>query len=336
MNRCLALLVAVGCSCTLVETDGRSVAARRLGTPEPLAPDSPARVELGRRLFFDPALSRDRSLSCASCHRPELGLGDGRTLAVGLGGKTLRRHAPSLYNLAYGARFFWDGRAGSLEEQARLVLENPDEMGMPLDALVPRLRADVALVADFDAAYPGQGLAPATVTGALSAFERSLVAREAPFDRWLAGEEGAMSAASLRGLDLFLGKANCVACHAGPNFTDGKFHNTGVPSDDPGRLAVVRNIDFSMRPYPFFGNRGAFKTPSLRNAKLSPPYFHDGSEPTLEAVVRFYNRGGKGRDVEAKSPDVRPLGLSDADVKDLVEFLESLTSPLRVDPPRPR
>ena len=143
-----------------------------------------------------------------------------------------------------------------------------------------------------------------------------------------------MKAAAVRGMALFVGKANCVACHLGPNFTDGKFHNTGVPGDDPGRLAVVRNIEFSMRPYPFFGHRGAFKTASLRNVELSPPYFHNGSEKTLEDVVRFYNRGGKANDVEAKSTDVRPLGLTDPEIQDLVEFLRALTSPVTVEKPR--
>jgi cytochrome c peroxidase len=340
MPRIAIAFVLLTAGCTLFDGEGESAARVRLGILDPAAASypggrpSPEEVALGRRLFFDPILSKDRTLSCATCHKPELGLSDGRPLGVGLGGKVLPRHTPSLYNLAFNTRFFWDGRAGSLEEQARLVIQSPDELGMTVESAVERLTADPTYVAAFAKAYPGSGLCGQNLLRALANFERTLVSCDAPFDRYLRGEASALPPEAVRGLALFLGKANCVACHNGPNFTDGKFHNTGVPGSDPGRLAVVRNIEFSMRPYPFFGNRGAFKTASLRNVRLSPPYFHNGSEKTLEDVVRFYNRGGKGTDVEAQSTDVRPLGLSEAEIKDLVAFLDSLTSPVIVNPPK--
>ena len=205
---------------------------------------------------------------------------------------------------------------------------------MTVDGLVERLRADASYVAAFAKAFPGSGLTGPNVLRALSDFQRTLISFNAPYDRYLQGDKSAMTPEAVRGMALFIGKANCVACHLGPNFTDGKFHNTGVTGSDPGRLAVVRNIEFSMRPYPFFGNRGAFKTASLRNVRLSPPYFHNGSEKTLEDVVRFYNRGGKGTDVEAQSTDVRPLGLTDTELQELVAFLDALTSPVAVEPPQ--
>ena len=329
MKAAASVLLLALAGCAALARDGDGAAAGRLGALDPssVPPPAPARVELGRRLFFDAGLSRDGSLSCASCHRPELGLSDGRPTAVGLGGKALKRHTPSLYNLAWVGRYFWDGRAGSLEEQARMVLESPDEMGTTVDGVVEKLGRDASYVAGFEAAYPGSGLKGANVLDAIASFERSLVAAGAPFDRYVGGDASALAPGAVRGLKLFLGKANCVACHAGPAFTDGKFHNTGVSASDPGRIAVVRNIEFSMRPYPFFGHRGAFKTPGLRNVKLSPPYFHDGSAKTLEDVVRFYNQGGRHKDPEAHSPDVRPLGLQEGEIRDLLDFLDSLTSP---------
>lgn len=295
--------------------------------------DTPARVELGKTLFFDGRLSSNETMSCATCHKPELGFGDGQRLSIGVSGERLKRHSPHLFNLAWQKTFFWDGRATSLEEQALGPLSNPDELDMPIDQLVPKLAAVDAYRRAFDEAYPGSGLTAKNVAKAIASFVRSLVSGHAPFDRYQAGDQTALSSSAKRGMDLFYGPATCSTCHSGPHFSDGKFHNTGVPGDDRGRAAFDRVGEFQMRPYPFFQTQKAFKTPGLRNVALSAPYLHDGSEPTLEEVVRFYNKGGKEKKSYGLALDIRPLGLDEQQIADLVAFLEALTAPVVVTPP---
>ena len=285
----------------------------------------PAEVALGRRLFFDTRLSANDRVSCASCHQPEHGFADASRFSIGASGKPAARHTPHLFNLAWAPSLFWDGRATSLEAQVLGPLSNPDEMGLPAADAVRKLRNSAADVDEFARVYPGVGLTVRTMAKAIAAFERTLIAADSPFDRFESGESGALDPAAIRGRDLFYGRARCGVCHAGPDLTDGKFHNTGVPGDDPGRSAFERVGEFRDRPYPFFQMQRAFKTPGLRNVGLTAPYFHDGSEPTLDAVVRFYNQGGKQRDAVV-SLDVRPLHLDEAAISDLVAFLESLTS----------
>src|SRR5262249_18478638 len=265
--------------------------------------------------------------------KPELGFGDGQRFSTGVSGRHLSRHTPHLFNLAWQKTFFWDGRATSLEEQALGPLGNPDELDMPMSALVPKLAAVPEYRPRFDEAYPGSGLNARNVVGAIASFVRSLVSGHAPFDRYEAGEEAALSPAARRGMELFFGRAACSTCHSGPNFSDGKFHNTGVPGDDRGRAALDRVGEFQMRPYPFFQTQKAFKTPSLRNVALTAPYMHDGSEPSLEEVVKFYNKGGKEKESYGLALDIRPLGLEEAQIADLVAFLESLTAPVVMTPP---
>ena len=294
---------------------------------------TPARVELGKTLFFDGRLSSTGTMSCATCHKPELGWGDGRRYSVGVSGQPLKRHTPHLLNLAWQKTFFWDGRATSLEEQALGPLKNPDELDLPIDKLVEKLKAVPEYRRAFDAAYPGSGLTAKNTANAIASFVRSLVSGGSAFDRFVAGDEAAIDPAARRGMDLFYGRALCSTCHSGANLTDGKFHNTGVPGDDRGRAALDRVGEFQMRPYPFFQTQKAFKTPGLRNVALSAPYMHDGSEPTLLEVVRFYNKGGKEKESYGLALDIRPLGLEEPQVADLVAFLESLTAPVTVELP---
>jgi cytochrome c peroxidase len=204
---------------------------------------------------------------------------------------------------------------------------------MPVATLVERLRAVPAYQLAFGEAYPGSGITTKTVPSAIAAFVRTLVSGGAPFDRYLAGDSGAIGPAALRGMDLFYGRAACSTCHSGPNLSDGKFHNTGVPGDDRGRAVFDRVGEFQMRPYPFFQTQKAFKTPGLRNAALTAPYMHDGSEPSLEEVVRFYNRGGKEKESYGLALDIRPLNLEASQITDLVAFLEALTSEVEVERP---
>lgn len=287
-------------------------------------------VELGSTMFFDPRLSRGDRISCATCHKPELGFGDGLVLSKGVHGNVLQRHTPHLVNLGAATSFFWDGRASSLEEQALMPIENPDEMDMPIDLLVVKLAAVPEYAAAFQRLYPERGLCGETIASALAAFQRTLVSQNSSFDRYMHGDRSALDAGALRGLGLFEGRAGCTRCHQGHDLTDRDFHNTGVVTDDLGRQALDRaglTREFQIRPYPFFATHKAFKTPSLRNVSLTAPYFHDGSKATLQDVVRFYDKGGDSPDSRGRSLEVRPLNLTDEEVADLVSFLEALTDP---------
>lgn len=299
-----------------------------LGTPDPYDieyPDGdppPAEwVELGRVLFFDTRLSGNQTQSCASCHNPDLGFSDGLKKGLGATGKRLGRNTPHLYNLAWEGRFFWDGRAASLEEQALGPIQSSAEMNMNLGDLIPRLKQVPYYQKAFKRLFPQEGLNAKTLARALSAFERTLIVDDTPFDRFIKGQKTALSPAAQRGLELFKGKANCVKCHDGPNFTDHGFHNLGLPDKDLGRYGVEKKEVFYK----------AFKTPSLRNVAFSAPYMHDGSLATLEEVVRFYNQGGEK--VRAKDKEMKPLDLSEAEIFDLLAFLGALNQKLQIERP---
>ena len=301
----------------------------RLAAP-PVPADNaltPARVELGKMLFFDPRLSGSGWISCATCHNPALGWSDGLPTARGENMKKLTRHTPTILNSAYYKRQMWDGRFASLEEQALGPIGNPDEMNMDMRILLERLKAIEGYRAPFERAYPGEGITDRTIAKAIASYERTIVSGEAPFDRWLQGDAKAVSAAARRGFELFRGKANCAACHQGPNFTDDGFHNIGVKPlegvDDPGRFARV----------PVKIMKGAHKTPALRDVALTAPYMHNGAYATLREVVEMYNRGGD--DKSNLSPEMKELRLTDREVEDVVAFLKSLTGkPLQVTLPQ--
>jgi cytochrome c peroxidase len=276
-----------------------------------------ARVELGKRLFFDPRLSGSGRISCATCHNPALGWSDGLPTAIGHGMKELKRHTPTILNSAYNKRQMWDGRFASLEEQALGPIGSADEMNMDMAEMVQRLNSIKGYRGYFDIAYPGEGISEKTVAKAIASFERTVVSRPSPFDRWQSGERNAVSPAAKRGFELFRGKANCVACHEGAHFSDDGFHNVGVRQspgvDDPGRFAKV----------PVKGMKGAHKTPSLRDLAYTAPYMHNGAYGTLREVVEMYSRGGDVTD--NLDPNIRKLDLSRPEIDDIVAFLESLS-----------
>jgi cytochrome c peroxidase len=278
---------------------------------------TPARVELGRMLFFDPRLSGSSWISCATCHNPALGWSDGLPTAIGNGMKALQRHTPTILNAAYNKRQMWDGRFASLEEQALGPIGSEDEMNLNLGEMVRRLREIRGYRAHFERAYPGEGISAKTVAKAIASFERTIVSREAPFDRWQAGDEGAVTAGAKRGFELFRGKANCAACHQGGNFTDDGYHNIGV-QQWPGVYDEGRFTKVAVKVL-----RGAHKTPSLRDVAYTAPYMHNGAYSTLRAVVEMYARGGD--DHENLDPNIRKLDLTSAEVDDIVAFLESLS-----------
>ena len=290
----------------------------------PVPEDNPLTAEkiaLGRRLFFDPLLSRDYTLSCGSCHDPRRAFTDGLPVAVGIQGRHGTRNAPTLVNRAYGKAQFWDGRAASLEEQALQPIENPDEFDMTIEEVLVRLKAQGDYPSLFLSAFGGEVNAE-DLGRALATYVRTIFSGEAPIDRYMSGEREALSEKQLQGLRLFRGKANCTACHLGPTFTDEQFHNTGVAwregkLTDPGRFKVTRKQE----------DRGKFKTPTLRDVFRTAPYMHDGSFATLTEVVEFYNEGGRAN--PTLDTELRTLHLEPEEKASLLAFLETLSGTLQ-------
>jgi cytochrome c peroxidase len=289
----------------------------------PAPEDNPITVDkirLGRRLFNDRRLSRDQSLSCASCHDPKRAFSTAKPLSVGVFGRVGRRNVPAILNRGYGRAFFWDARITSLEEQVLRPIQDPNEMDMTLAEASARAR-----------------LPAEEISRALASYVRSILSGNAPFDRFVNGDRKALSPEQQAGLQIFRGKGNCTACHVGPNFSDERLHNTGIawrPStgsgpgqapagsgqgsyQDEGRFAV------SGKPE----DRGAFKTPTLREVARTSPYMHDGSKATLEEVVKFYDEGGRPN--PAIDPEIHPLHLTVEQKAALVAFLKSLSGTLR-------
>jgi cytochrome c peroxidase len=269
-------------------------------------------VALGERLFFDARLSGDNTLSCASCHDPARAFSDGKRTGMGISKRALRRNTPALWNLEGRAPYFWDGRSATLEAQALEPLTNPDEMGADLTALPAELASEAEYRERFARCFPDEGVSASTIARALAAYERTLISRSSPYDRYLAGDRLALTEQQRLGLVLFNGKAECMTCHNGPDLTDNQFSRVGLAGDDPGRAAVD----------PVSGPRGGFKTPSLREVSRTAPYFHDGSAATLEEVVDHYNRGGNAH----VASDIHPLELKEDEKAALVAFLRALSS----------
>ncbi len=287
-------------------------------------PTTPEKVNLGKQLFFDPRLSGDNTMSCASCHLPEKAFGDGLSRANGREGKILDRNTPSLLNVGFYATYFWDGRANRLEEQALMPIQAADEMNQDIVELEKELNAVPGYVEQFRKVF-GTKVTREGIGKALAAFERTLVTKPSPFDRYLAGEKDALSAEEKRGLDLFIGKADCARCHRGPLLSDGKYYRVSGSIKDEGRFAVTGKKDDKRR----------FRTPSLRNAAETGPYMHNGSRKTLFEVVQYYFREVPSQAPDELRLDVEPLlGLSFTEIPDVVAFLESLTGEApQVSPP---
>jgi cytochrome c peroxidase len=322
------------------------------------------KVALGKRLFFDPALSADGKISCATCHQPERGFADAEPLAVGIGGRRGTRNSMSLLNVIYNPAQFWDGRTDTLEQQALEPLTHPDEMGnRSLPEVLERLRGDAEYRAGFRAAFGEKGeIDAARLAMALASYERTLVSGNSPFDRFQAGDGTALPPAARRGLSIFRGRGRCSRCHVAteqqPLLTNFAYQNTGVAAGDPSfdRLArlAARRIEQAPSPQPLVEMEGmagshelgralrsgllfelgSYRTPSLRNVALTAPYFHNGSAASLADVVRFYNAGGRTN--LNLDEELHPLGLSVNEEQDLVAFLEALTgtSPVDLFPPR--
>lgn len=313
-------------------------------------PMTRAKIELGRQLYFDPRLSIDGTVSCADCHHPSEGFGKHTQFGVGVRGQTGNRNSPVSYNRILSAAQFWDGRAASLEEQAKGPIANPIEMGNTHEACVARIDGIEGYRIQFEKIF-GEGPNIDNIAKAIATFERAIVTGPSPYDYYervrsmkealgedlefleeddpktfriyqdalKAAEANPMSESAIRGRDLFFGKAKCSTCHVGANLTDEKYHNLGVGMDkeepDLGRFAVT-GIE---------ADKGAFKTPTIRNVTLTAPYMHDGSQKTLEEVVEWYDKGGHKNPYLSK--EIFPLKLTEQEKKDLVEFMKACEGP---------
>jgi cytochrome c peroxidase len=264
-------------------------------------PQTAEKIVLGRRLFHDARLSRTGRISCASCHDPDRSFSSAQPLARGVFGRRTTRNAPALINRAWGRAFFWDGRIQTLEAQVLEPIINPSEMDLTLAEASTRV-----------------GLGTEQISQALASYVRSIMAGDSPYDRFLNGSRAALSRDQQLGLQLFRGKGNCTSCLVGPNLTDERLHNTGVAwregrLQDGGAFAITGNEL----------HRGAFKTPTLRQVARTAPYMHDGSLPTLEAVVEFYSGGGRANPY--LDSEIGVLHFTTAEKRALVALLQSLT-----------
>ncbi len=314
-----------------------------------------AKIELGRQLYFDTRLSSDNSVSCATCHSPEFGYAKNTQFGVGTKGQTGMRNSPVAYNRILSSVQFWDGRAATLEEQAKGPIANPIEMSNTHDVCVTILGNVEGYKIQFDKVFPGEGVNIDNIAKAIASFERALVTGPSPWDYFYAyntfkkaykedledldglkkddpamyqkymelkkaSDEHPISESAQRGGELFFGKASCTACHVGANFTDEQYHNLGVGMDakepDLGRYEITKDEK----------DKGRFKTPTVRNIELTAPYMHDGSQKTLEEVVEWYNKGGHPN--QWLDEKIKPLNLTDQEKQDLVAFMKALTGPL--------
>jgi len=278
-------------------------------------PYTATKAALGKKLYFDTRLSAANVLSCASCHSAAYAWGDGQPRGVGHGMKQLGRRSPSIVNAAFGQIFMWDGRAASLEEQALGPIKTDVEMNLPVEQLIERLKGIPEYEPLFRAAFPGGGISPENIAKAIATYERTVVSGRAPFDAWIEGDEKAISAEAKRGFVLFNTKAACTQCHSGWNFTDDSFHDIGLPDADIGRAKILPGV---------LKMEHAFKTPGLREISRRGPYMHDGSVPTLEAVMDHYRDGGVDR--PSRSEQMKPVALSKQEQADIIAFMRTLTS----------
>ena len=351
----LKLALVLGLSCVVAA----SASAQEVALPIPegvLPPEIPAdnpltaaKVELGKKLYFDVRLSSDGTVSCATCHDPRHGFADGRgqKTSAGVGGQMGGRNSPTVLNAAFLSEQFWDGRAATLEEQALGPFINPIEMGIADHAALVEMVAGLPeYAALFAAAFGNDEVTAERIGQAIASFERTIISLKAPIDRFTAGDQNAISESARRGWELYNGKARCNNCHghidAFPLFTDDDYHNIGVGTQAAGFEKLGRRVEKSPDSFEELAGEpaidelgrfavtkqpkdiGAFKTPHLRNIALTPPYMHDGSEATLLDVVEYYDRGGNPN--PWLDGGIRSLGLTDEEKADLVELMKSFTS----------
>ncbi len=313
-------------------------------------PMSPAKIELGKTLYFDPRLAGDSSISCSKCHDPAKGFSNAAQLSEAYPGTKHWRGVPTILNAAYATSLFWDGRSGSLEDQAKGPVQAPIEMNQNPGHLVEKLSQIPYYVKTFKNVF-NSDVTFDNMAKAIAAFERTIVSRNIPFDAYLEGDKSALDGEQIAGLKLFKGKAGCFQCHHGPMLDDTALHATGVPEIEPlnkdsDRIATRHFFakDAGYKNYRIDADYGRelitksaadrfkFKTPSLREILDTAPYMHNGAFLTLEDVIDFYDRGGG--DLPNKSPLLKPLHLTDSEKSALIAFLESLSGdPIKIAAP---
>ncbi|EMR14010.1 cytochrome-c peroxidase [Methylophaga lonarensis MPL] len=293
----------------------------------PAPPDNPLtedKVALGKTLFFDPRLSRDGSMSCATCHAPDHRWSDGRIIPLGSEQVENARRTPTVMNSAWLSALMWDGRASSLEQQATLPITTPHEMNFDMDELVERLNGIDGYRSLFLKAFADEQVSKVGIAKALASFQRTLISPRAPFDDWVDGDDTAISFAAQRGFSIFTGKAQCIACHSSWRFTDDSFHDIGLDSPDLGRGNWVPAVVTLMQH--------AFKTPTLRDLPENGPFMHNGSMHSLEQVIEHYEQGGQQR--ASLSHEMQAFELNEAERKALIAFLKTLDGgPLTITAP---
>ena len=287
----------------------------------PFPKDNPItkeKVTLGKKLFFDPILSRANNISCMSCHDPVKGWSDADEVAIGDQGRKGPRNSPTILNSAYQYVYFWDGRAGSLEEQALGPIQAHVEMNLDPKEAVKKLQKDKVYQKMFRKAFPKKGITVNTLAKAIATFERTIVSGESRFDKWIAGDNSKLTEEEAEGFRIFLDRGACAICHNGFNFSDNSFNNVGIDNGDMGREAVKKRAFW----------HGTFKTPTLRNIANSAPYFHDGSVQTLNEAVKICARGGRDKNATNKANLLLDKYLTDDDVGKIVKFLHTLNEPV--------
>lgn len=295
-------------------------------TYPPDNPYSPAKAELGRLLYFDKRLSADGTVACATCHDPKHGFTDAAAVSTGIKGQKGNRSAPTVINRAYSLAQFWDGRAATLEDQAKGPIANSVEMGNTHEAMTASLSRIQGYRPLFKKAFDSEEITIDRVAQSIATFERTVLSGNSPYDRYKAGNLKAMTPAQVRGMKVFFDKAKCDSCHEGINFTLNAYANLGVGTDKPepdvGRFAVTKDP----------ADWGAFKTPTLRDVAKTAPYMHDGSLANLMQVVNYYDKGGlPNKNLNEK---IKPLNLTEQEKEDLVAFMNALTGEVRpVTPP---
>lgn len=369
MKRSFSVLALALCSTSLYAQD-QTIENPLLGLPDLVIPDNnpqtPEKIELGRKLFHDKRFSSTGTISCASCHAAEKAFTDERgpiPVSFGISELTGTRNAPTVLNAAFNKTQFWDGRSVDLEDQAQHPFLNPVEMGLEThDPILEVVRDEGDYQRDFDQVFGvrGDAITMEHVQMAIASFERTLISANSPFDRWyFGGEENAIDEAAKRGFDVFMKDGRCVSCHTIEQdhalFTDHKFHNIGIGINDitdrvpqlAGAFLLAKaeglDVDIEVLTNPdtshlgrfaiseSLAEVGAFKTPTLRNIAVTDPYMHDGSIATLREVVEHYNNGGvRPKDAPVNpylSGGIRPLDLTEQQIDDLVSFMQALTSP---------
>ncbi len=331
VNLFVGTLIAVG-ACIAVQPHANAQDeqfAPPLGLPPlPVPADNPMtmeKVELGKMLYFDKRLSKDKSLSCATCHDPKHAYAEPRATSEGIDGQLGDMNSPTVINSAYMTTMFWDGRMGSLEEQAAGPMENPIEMGHQIPDIAKELNSIPEYKERFESVF-GESASQETMTKAIAAFERTVLSGNSPYDQYKNGDEDALDDIEKKGMNLFFGKALCSTCHTAPLFTNGNFVNTGIGHQGEGRMAVTGVP----------GDKGAYRVPTLREAEHTGPYFHDGSVNTLKEAVKIMADGGVDNPNRHAILKVMPK-LSDDEIDQLVAFIHALSGdyPIYEEPEMP-